>query len=140
MSLDTMLSRLKKVRRSGNNQFMACCPSHDDKNPSLSIKDAGDGRLLINCMAGCATEDVLWAIGMDWSDVLPPKAPTQTYKPEAQRIYPSDALKVIQAECRIVMMAAFSLRKNKPMTEQDLARLELAMERINTAVEFANVH
>lgn len=139
MSLENLLSRLQKVKRSGNNQWMACCSAHVDKTPSLSIRDAGDGRILINCLAGCDTENVLSAIGMDWSDVMPEVTPTKTYAPTKQRVYPSDALKVIQTEARIVILAAYELRKNKPMSTEDLARLELAMERINTASEMANV-
>ena len=30
----------------------ACCPAHDDKNPSLSITER-DGKLLVYCHAGC---------------------------------------------------------------------------------------
>ncbi|TLM66291.1 MAG: hypothetical protein FDZ69_06530 [Deltaproteobacteria bacterium] len=32
--------------------FMACCPAHNDRSPSLSI-DVKDGKLLYRCMAGC---------------------------------------------------------------------------------------
>ena len=37
---------------------VAKCPAHPDKNPSLSISDGDDGRLLTNCHAGCAPEAV----------------------------------------------------------------------------------
>ena len=32
---------------------MARCPAHDDREPSLSIRDGGDGRVLVHCHAGC---------------------------------------------------------------------------------------
>jgi DNA primase len=137
--IGNLLNRLTKVRRSGNNQWMACCPAHQDKTPSLSITDKGDGRILINCYAGCGAEDVLDSIGMTFEDIMPPKVIEHRVAPEKQKVYASDALKVIQLESRIVIMAAYELRRNKPMTEQDLARLELAMERINIATEMANV-
>lgn len=38
-----------------------CCPAHEDKNPSLSIRD-GDNGLLLFCHAGCAYADVARAI------------------------------------------------------------------------------
>jgi hypothetical protein len=137
--IGNLLNRLTKVRRNGNNQWMACCPAHQDRTPSLAIKDVGDGRILINCMAGCGAEDVLDSIGMTFEDIMPPKVIQNRVAPEKQKVYASDALKVIQLESRIIIMAAYELRRNKPMTEQDLARLELAMERINIATEMANV-
>lgn len=41
---------------------MCCCPAHDDRTPSLSVR-IGDTRLLFKCFAGCDTRDVLRAIG-----------------------------------------------------------------------------
>jgi len=33
--------------------WMARCPAHDDRKPSLSIRDADDGKVLVRCHAGC---------------------------------------------------------------------------------------
>jgi hypothetical protein len=44
--------------------WMACCPAHDDRTPSLSIADGVEGRILLTCFAGCtwaAISDVLQA-------------------------------------------------------------------------------
>lgn len=38
---------------------LACCPAHGDRKPSLSLADAPDGRLLLNCKTGCAFTDIL---------------------------------------------------------------------------------
>jgi len=50
----------------------AKCPAHDDRNPSLSIKD-GNGRVLVKCHAGCSQDAVIIALkaqqlwpDMDW--------------------------------------------------------------------------
>jgi hypothetical protein len=137
--INNLLNKLNKVKRTSTNQYIACCPAHDDKSPSLSITDKGDGKILINCYAGCGTEDVLDSIGMSFEDIMPPKVMEHKVAPIKQRVYASDALKVIQLEARIVIMAAYELKRNRPMTEQDLTRLELAMERINIASEMANV-
>jgi len=40
----------------------ACCPCHEDRNPSLSVTDGHDGRLLIHCFAGCDGVEVLAAL------------------------------------------------------------------------------
>ena len=55
---ETVANGLEKARRSGDG-WTACCPAHDDQNPSLSITDGADGRLLVRCHAGCLQEDVI---------------------------------------------------------------------------------
>ena len=73
MSPDDLLARLEKVRPSGAGRYMACCPAHEDKSPSLSIKCCDDGRTLLHCHAGCPTNDVLNAIGLKFSDICSDK-------------------------------------------------------------------
>ena len=48
-------------RRSGR-QFVASCPAHHDRSPSLSIADGADGKLLVRCHAGCAQDKVIAAL------------------------------------------------------------------------------
>lgn len=54
------IARALKARRSGTG-WMARCPTHDDHNPSLSIRDSG-GKVLLHCHAGCAQSDVIDAL------------------------------------------------------------------------------
>lgn len=71
---EAVLERLERVRRNGSSH-LASCPvaSHGkgngDREPSLSITES-EGRVLLNCMAGCHTQDVLTAIGLDWPDLF----------------------------------------------------------------------
>ena len=51
-------NRLGKAARSGTG-WNALCPAHDDHNPSLSISDAEDGRILVHCHANCSQTDVI---------------------------------------------------------------------------------
>jgi hypothetical protein len=66
--VDLILSRLSHVRGSGPG-YVARCPAHEDRSPSLSLRDTGD-RVLLHCHAGCSTEEILDAIGLDWSDLF----------------------------------------------------------------------
>ena len=45
--------------RKAGSGWMACCPTHDDREPSLSIRDADDGKVLVRCHAGCDQERVI---------------------------------------------------------------------------------
>lgn len=71
MKADILLSRLEKVRPTGHHEWVACCPAHEDRSPSLAVKDVEDGRVLVHCFAGCAAEDVLAAVGLTFADVMP---------------------------------------------------------------------
>ena len=42
--------------------WIARCPSHHDREPSLSIRDADDGKVLVRCHAGCDQEQVIAAL------------------------------------------------------------------------------
>jgi putative DNA primase/helicase len=42
--------------------WMARCPAHDDRAPSLAIADARDGKVLVRCHAGCDQQDVIAAL------------------------------------------------------------------------------
>jgi putative DNA primase/helicase len=48
-------------RKAGNN-WIARCPAHDDREPSLSIRRAGDGKVLLRCHAGCDQRQVIAAL------------------------------------------------------------------------------
>ena len=39
--------------------WTARCPAHDDRVPSLSIRDADNGKVLVRCHAGCDQERVI---------------------------------------------------------------------------------
>lgn len=54
-------SRLQRIKPTGE-QWIALCPVHEDRNPSLTLKVADDGKLLVTCHAGCDSRDILAAI------------------------------------------------------------------------------
>ena len=68
-SLDDFLLLLKGVKPGKDGQFTALCPGHDDRNRSLSVKQA-DGRLLIKCFAGCKAADILKPLNLEPKDLF----------------------------------------------------------------------
>ena len=73
--VDRVLQRLNDVRRNGAG-YKACCPvaghgkGQGDLDPSLSVKEGDDGRVLIHCLAGCSTEDVVEALSLNMADLF----------------------------------------------------------------------
>jgi len=55
-------------------QLMALCPSHPDRNPSLAVKEADNGNVLITCHGGCDSRDVVAALGLEMSDLFAEEA------------------------------------------------------------------
>jgi hypothetical protein len=48
----------------------ALCPAHDDHDPSLTVATGDDGRVLLNCHAGCSAQAVVDALGLGMSDLF----------------------------------------------------------------------
>lgn len=45
--------------RKAGSGWSARCPVHDDRTPSLSLRDTGDGKVLVRCHAGCDQDEVI---------------------------------------------------------------------------------
>ncbi|MDA7514307.1 CHC2 zinc finger domain-containing protein [bacterium] len=78
MSVNKILERLETHRKTSENQWVAVCPAHSDRSPSLHVKEKEDGRILIHCKAGCGANEVLDALGLNYSDLFPDTG--ETYK------------------------------------------------------------
>jgi hypothetical protein len=70
MRTEEILDRLQKVKSCGSGKWQACCPAHEDKSPSLSIKQTDEGSTLLKCWAGCFTADIVAAIGLQMNNLF----------------------------------------------------------------------
>lgn len=70
MSAEDLLARLEGLRRTGTDRYMARCPAHGDRSPSLSVREDSDGLVLVKCFAGCDTRDVLAAVGLEMANLF----------------------------------------------------------------------
>lgn len=68
-----LLPKLEGVKNVGG-YFIAKCPAHEDHNPSLSIRPGSVQPVVLNCHAGCATEDILAALDLTWKDISLPES------------------------------------------------------------------
>jgi hypothetical protein len=73
MIVEEIVSRLD-AKRNGDG-WQAKCPAHQDREPSLSIKEGSDGRTLLHCHAGCSIENVLSALGLTHRDLFRDESP-----------------------------------------------------------------
>jgi hypothetical protein len=127
-AITKVLDRVAGVKQSAPGRWMARCPAHEDKSPSLSIREMEDGRVLINCFAGCGACDVLDAIGLRMSDLFD--------KPLAQHLPPvrggfsaRELLELNAHEATVVALLASDAQKRR-LTSTELARLVQAADRL----------
>lgn len=61
--------------RAASSGWIARCPAHADRSPSLSIREGRDGRTLLRCFAGCDSTAIVRALGLSIADLF------ETYRP-----------------------------------------------------------
>jgi hypothetical protein len=89
--LDRALEVLEGVKRIGPDRYLALCPTHGDVNPSLSVAESAEGKLLLWCFAGCKFEAIIGALDLgppQTNGVEPPAAPRR--RPPEPEILPTE--------------------------------------------------
>lgn len=68
--LDKIEAKTGTRPKKGNDGYIARCPAHDDQNPSLSIAEGNDGKVLLHCFAGCTIDAICNACDLKVSDLF----------------------------------------------------------------------
>jgi hypothetical protein len=132
---ELITSRLegRKLKRTGRGSWVACCPHHEDRTPSLSITEADDGRVLIHCHAGCHVEQVVGALGLALTDLFPDDGAGRA--PMQRRISYRQGLELIKQESTLVWVAASNMAKGHQLSEEDRLRLQRACIRMQAVFQ-----
>jgi len=128
--INKLLERLSKVKSSGSGKWMAICPTHPDKSPSLSIKLTDDSKILLHCFAGCQVTDIVAAVGLELSDLMPNDL---TYRKGSKppRFNRYELFDKLRDEALILSLAIRQLLDYQGLTPDDVARVLLAERTIN---------
>jgi hypothetical protein len=137
MRAEKLLEHLKKVQRRGPNKWQACCPAHDDKTPSLAIRELDDGRILLHCFAGCGAAEVLHAIDMSFSDLYPPPIDSQSAQKIRKPFNASDVLTGVAFEILLAWIFAKQLTTDQQLSEAERSRLLICASRLQRGMEVA---
>jgi len=68
MRIDQFLGLLEGVTPTGEGAWVACCPAHGDKHPSMSVTEKA-GKILVHCHAGCTARDIVGSLGLKFVDL-----------------------------------------------------------------------
>jgi len=127
MNVEKILSQLDKVKRTGPGKYMACCPvlAHDDRSPSLSIRETDDGTILLKCFAGCGAVEIVEAIGLKMTDLFPPRLPDgkHAHKPKAPRISWAEMFDAIETDLLALSIAWADFARGEQLSPENAAFL-----------------
>lgn len=129
--IELVLRGLSGVRQRQPGQWSARCPAHDDRGPSLSVRETSDKAVLLHCFAGCTVHDITALLGLDMADLYPPRdsRPSEPRCPP-RLLTPGQALELLRMEAMLTVVAASNLSRGITLTEQDRGRLLTAVGRI----------
>jgi hypothetical protein len=135
MSADILLAKLDGLKETGPGRYIARCPAHKDRSPSLSVRVLDDGRILVHCFASCDVADVVAAVGLTITDLFPDRPLTQTaLAPQRLKLRPAEALLLlgheITAACMLTDSLAAMMRAGEIPNQLGLDRLTKAAARI----------
>ena len=77
--LDALRDRDCRPRQGAGDQWSAHCPAHEDRKPSLGLRQV-EGKALLLCRAGCDNRDIMAALGLTVTDLFDdPRGVTYRY-------------------------------------------------------------
>ena len=134
MIADRILNCLTKVKQTGTGRWIACCPAHDDKNPSLVITEK-DGKVLLHCFSHqCDVSDIVHAVGLELSDLFPKQIRIEGSKPIRKKRFPAEAiLEALAEELVITEIGLAVLASGRTLNEKAQARMKKASNRFTEA-------
>ena len=126
MTAAQLLDRLEASRATGSGRWVAKCPAHPDRSPSLSVRETDDGTVLVRCFAGCGAADIVAAVGLELRDLFPERPVEHRRKPSRAWLDARDVLKCIALECEVIAIAASDLATGRTFAGDDADRIAQA--------------
>lgn len=68
-TLAKILQQLDRVSQQKDGSWIARCPAHDDREPSLHVSLNGE-KILLHCFAGCSVDSICRALGITTGDLF----------------------------------------------------------------------
>lgn len=132
-NINKILNGLNGVKSTGKNKWVARCCAHEDRSPSLAIKELDNGNILLKCFAGCSVNEIVGALGLELSDLFSEKI----VKRENRPFDPCQILECLKDESLILVLAANDMVNGVYMNEDSVRRVHMAHERITAAYDLA---
>jgi hypothetical protein len=141
LTAEAVAALLKKPRETKRG-WIACCPAHQDRHPSLCIRAGDDAKILLHCFAGCTTQEICHALGLTVSDLFPdegdkPKPPYRL-KPTLQPLHWRDIARRLEDHAMSLWLRSESVlhaAKELKSAEWTDEERETAMQAVSRAYD-----
>ncbi|HEX6995054.1 MAG TPA: DNA primase [Gammaproteobacteria bacterium] len=135
MHVADLLARLDGVRETGPGKWIARCPAHEDRRPSLSIRETDDGTILLHDFGGCSPIEIVHTLGLEYRDLFPDRAIRRVDRRArgVPRLSAAERLELIEHEVTVAALLADEIARTRSATAEQAHRLALAAGRIGRA-------
>jgi hypothetical protein len=141
VSADTLIAKLDGVQGRGP-RWRAICPAHQSKHRtrSLAVFEADDGRVLVKCHAGCDVQAIVSAVGLELSDLFPPRVDDDKRAPKVRKPWSArEVAQALEAEAMVAWVFLQDIANGKVLGKSDRARAKDCAERcVHLMQELAN--
>ena len=115
--------------RKAGDSWVARCPAHDDRHPSLSIREREDGTVLLRDFGGCSVESILGAVGLEF-DALFPEHSYQWARPINRPWRAVDLVNALGADLAQAFVFQIDIANGRPISDADRVTARENAERI----------
>jgi hypothetical protein len=86
VTIEAFVALLDGVKQTSRG-YVAPCPAHHDKSPSLHIAEGEGGKIILHDFAGCTSAEIVAAKGLKIADLFPDtqRDPAKIRREQAQR-------------------------------------------------------
>lgn len=141
MTVDQILNLVGPVRKGGRG-WMAKCPAHQDRRPSLSISE-GEDKVLLHCFAGCEIQAICGAIGIEVRELFSGNVSHEEWLrlQQARRVKQQEEQKRQIEQGRVIAVrreaeALLGACHGQDSSQWEDAKLDRVMNAVGQALEF----
>ena len=137
MKPEQFIERLSSVTQVGDREWIAACPAAPADEPHWLLVRPGEvGNTVLRCCSGCASGDVLAALGLPRLAVTENGFGKSEADREQSRWRAELVLFALQQEIAIVHHHAEDMKNGRPLGAAELQRLALATSRLGNALAY----
>ena len=135
-NINSILSRLHKVKPIGEGNYSACCVVHQDRTPSLVVTQKPDGLILIHCFGcGAGGVDICNALGIDPASLFPEN--TQRYEKQSRKGFSAwKMLHALRDDLVRLLIIANDLKKLNALSSDDRDFITEIVLRLNDGLSY----